>query len=69
VTDWVSHLELDVLNQIHVALREAGLEVQENHTYHEGGKIVVEFVAVGPKHLPRPRRPQRPPPRTDVSRA
>jgi putative Mg2+ transporter-C (MgtC) family protein len=44
----------DVLDQVHGALREAGLEVQENHTHHEGGEIVVEFVAVGPKHLHSP---------------
>ena len=44
----------DVLDQIHAALREAGLEVHEHHTRHKGGEIVVRLVAVGPKHLHSP---------------
>jgi putative Mg2+ transporter-C (MgtC) family protein len=44
----------DVLDQIRSVLRQAGLEVHVNQTHHEGGEIVVELVAVGPKHLHSP---------------
>lgn len=42
-------LEPDTIEQMHAALKTAGLEVSEQRTHREDGEVVLELLVMGPK--------------------